>query len=375
MWLGGLRNRRADHLIHTLTVDMLPYYETRHNSQELGFDGSNLAQKRRKEILARTPEIEADSIRAAEDDRYYVQSATDPSRSYLVGLTTQSCDCPDWPRVRLCKHVAAVAHFFGKVDQFVDQDAESVPAPPTVHSEGPVGGSGDACSNAASILEKVITVSKDFLSDGVPSSPGTVRSLQSVEAHLTAVYQTSRSSESPLPAKENVPPNQHTWTETAQWMGMQPRPRKRRCANPTTSPSPEPPAAQCIGNFNRKKPRLQVTDPYSGGVNSGRNAAPDAQSAAQNAAARARTTAAANGTQPTPSQARKRGRKRVGSPAPSVPPSPSQPRSYTPHPALPSSTQLPWYPMPAYTPGMYAQTPYYPYWGYGPYGHFPPPSQ
>ena len=222
MWLGAKRNWHADHLVHTLVDEMLPYYETHHNSQELGFDGSNLAQKRCKEIFARTPEIEANSIRAAEDDCYYVQSAMDPSRSYLVGLTTRSCDCPDWPRVRLCKHVTGVAHFFGKLDQFADQDTESVPAPQTIHLEGSVGGSGDACSNGTSILEKVIAVSKEFLSDGVPSSPGTVRSLQSVEAHLTAVYQTSRSPESPLPPKENVPPNQHTWTETAQRMGVQP---------------------------------------------------------------------------------------------------------------------------------------------------------
>ena len=142
-----------------------------------------------------------------------------------------------------------------------------------------------------------------------------------------------------------------------------------------TSTSPEPPAVQRIGNSNRKKPRLQDTDPYSGGVNLGRNAVPDAQSAAQNAAARARTTAAANGAEPTPSQPCKCGRKCVGTPAPSVPPSPSQLHPYIPHPALPSPTQPPWYPMPAYTPGMYAQIPYYPYWGYGPYGHFPPPSQ
>ena len=91
---------------------MLPYYETRHNSRELGFDGSNLAQKCRKEILARSLEVPAESIRAQGDsDHYEVQSVTDPLRTYLVNLCDKYCDCPDWPRVRLCKHVAAISHF------------------------------------------------------------------------------------------------------------------------------------------------------------------------------------------------------------------------------------------------------------------------
>ena len=78
--------------------------------------------------------------------------------------------------------------------------------------------SGEA---AASILEKVITISQEFLSDGVPSSPGTVCSLHMVEAHLNAVVWNSCSSESLLPEKENIAPNQHTWAETAWRMGVQ----------------------------------------------------------------------------------------------------------------------------------------------------------
>ncbi len=285
MWLEGKRNRRTDHLIHTLVVDMLPYYETRHHSQELGFSGSNLAQKRRKELLARTPEMNADSISAVEDDRYYVQSATDSSRTYLVELTKLSCDCVDWPRVQLCKHVTAVAHFFGYGDLLAVPEAPGIAQP--VESEGPP----DACSDAtaATILENVISVSREFLSGGVPSSPGTVRSLHMVEAHLTAVVENSRSSESPLPEKENIPPNQHTWIETAQRMGAQRRKRPR----PATASSPEPTATQRIGNLNRKQPK--IADPYSGGVNSGRDAAPDARSVAQNTEARAHAAGAVNG--------------------------------------------------------------------------------
>ena len=83
MWLDRKRNRRADHLIYTLKEEMLPYYETRHNSQELGFDGSNLAQKRHKEILARPLEVPAESIRTQGDsDCYYVQSVTETAITF-----------------------------------------------------------------------------------------------------------------------------------------------------------------------------------------------------------------------------------------------------------------------------------------------------
>ena len=101
-----------DHLIHTLIVDMLPDYVAHYNSQDLGFKGSNLAEKRRSQLRARAPEMDAKSIHSLSNDRFHhVESATDSSRKYLVDLGNLSCDCPDWPRVRLCKHFAAVDHF------------------------------------------------------------------------------------------------------------------------------------------------------------------------------------------------------------------------------------------------------------------------
>src|SRR6266702_462025 len=120
-------------------------------------------------------------------------------------------------------------------------------------------------------------------------------------------------------------------------------------------------ATECIGDLNHKQPHVRIMDPYSSGVNSGRRAAPDAQSAAQNTEAHARAAAAANGMEPTLSQPWKNGCKRVCTPAPSAPP--------------PSSGHLAWYPIPTtYPPDMYSPTMYtaqYPiYW---PVGHFHTP--
>jgi len=117
----------------------------------------------------------------------------------------------------LYKHITAVAHFFGNGDQLVELVADAGTTPKTVQpveSEHLPDVCGD--STVTSILENVINISKEFLSDGVPKSLGTVRSLHSVEEHLTAIVQSLHSSESLLLDKEAIPPNQHTWTETAQ---------------------------------------------------------------------------------------------------------------------------------------------------------------
>lgn len=184
MWLDCKWNHHADHLIYTLIVEMLPYYETCHNSQELGFDGSNLAQKCCKEILVRTAEIPADSIHMQGDGNCFgVQSVMDLTCTYLIKLSNKPCDCPDWPRVRLCKHVATVAHFFNLLDSVPADSAPADSAPQTaplavtpVESEDLAGAGSDTKSDtaAAAILENVILVSREFLSNGVPLSPGTV---------------------------------------------------------------------------------------------------------------------------------------------------------------------------------------------------------
>ena len=73
---------------------MLPHYVTRCDSQDLGFKGPNLAEKRRKEIRLQAAEMNAKHIHNLGGDRFHVESATDSTRRYLVNLSNQSCDCP-----------------------------------------------------------------------------------------------------------------------------------------------------------------------------------------------------------------------------------------------------------------------------------------
>ena len=192
-----------DHLIHTLVNDMLPNYIACHNSQDLVFKGSDLAEKWHGQLHARAPEMDTDSIHSLGGDCFHVQSAMDSLHKYLVDLGNQSCDCPDWPKVRLCKHISAVHHFFGH------SDLQPVGCPKTLPPNGEV--LPDVRSDGAAtvtILENVINVSRGALSNGVPSSMDTIQSLQVVEAHLTAVVHSTHSLESLLPDQEQIPPNQ-----------------------------------------------------------------------------------------------------------------------------------------------------------------------
>ena len=220
-WLDGKQNRRMDHLIYALVSDMLPNYVACCDSQDLGFKGPNLAEKRREEIRLQATEMNAKRIHNIGGDCFHVESATDSTRRYLVHLGNKSCDCPDWPRVRLCKHVSTVEHYFGNNDQQMGVMEGLLPKTPPPNPETLPDRHSTAGSTTASILQNVISVSKGALDDGVPSSTETVRSLWAVEAHLTAVVRSTRSTESPVPDKKEVPPNQRgsAWAKTAKHMG------------------------------------------------------------------------------------------------------------------------------------------------------------
>ena len=112
--------------------------------------------------------MNAECIHKLGGNRFDVESATDSMRRYLVDLSNKSCNCPDWPRVSLCKHVSAVELYFGNNDQRMGAAEDVPPKTPLPNLEA----SPDTHAGAAtaSILENMISVSRDALNDGVPSS-------------------------------------------------------------------------------------------------------------------------------------------------------------------------------------------------------------
>ena len=103
----------------------------------------------------------------------------------------------------------------------------------------------------------MISISRDFLSDSLPSSPRTVQSLQLVELHLAAIIQHTQSSKSLLPDWEYLLPNQHTRTQTTEQIGA------NFCKRPwLTNPSSTPLATEQIELLNQKQPCAKNADPY-----------------------------------------------------------------------------------------------------------------
>src|SRR6266849_6840588 len=95
--------------------EYLPDLEFRHKRQALGMEGLNLAEKRRRQILRRAPETPVEKILKIDDSHFEVQSSNS-NKLYQIDLGTKNCNCIDFPRVHLCKHIVAVAHFFVGAD-------------------------------------------------------------------------------------------------------------------------------------------------------------------------------------------------------------------------------------------------------------------
>jgi hypothetical protein len=104
-----------DHLIHMLMKEYLPNIEICHKQQMLGMEGPNLAEKCRQQILMRALETSIEKIKKIDDLHFEVQPSNSLN-SYFIDLLTTKCGCSDFPNISLCKHIAAVVHFFGGAD-------------------------------------------------------------------------------------------------------------------------------------------------------------------------------------------------------------------------------------------------------------------
>ena len=328
-WLDGKHNRRIDDLIYVLLTDLLPEMEDRHKRQELGMEGSDLAKERTNEILTRAPEFPQDRIEQVDEERFLVRSSNQ-EKFYNVGF--KDCDCRDFPRVKLCKHVAAVQHYFGGKHS----------APPT--QPGPTAPDSQETASAAAITpgntnqenaahhsalliaaaNDLITLSRQLLTQAPSATPELVKSVHSVRSHLSVVA--SATGDSQLPEKEAIAPNQLSWPETAKRMGVKWGGKRKGKVNGALS-------AQLIGELNRKRNRTDQ-DPYGGGEHSGKRARPDARSVVANTRARA---AAEPAKEPAPVP-----------PLPASAPLPSLPASAPP----PSSCAVPMDNMPHFTPAQ-----------------------
>ena len=288
-WLDGKRNRRLDHIIFTLVKSADPYYRFRHERQEAGLDGLNLEKSRKRDIEETAKTITRDSIESFDDSQFHVASQTKLGHFYSINLGPPKCSCPDFPRIRFCKHIGAVYFHFPHLRP-VDVPA---PSPSQVANEpqhAPIPAT--SANKFHSMVQDVNTLSNKLMSEGSDQSapsPVAVEAVRSAKASLTAAVASVQGS-SPLPHREMIAPNQHSWTETAERMGVQKRRRLPEEAGLTQ---------KAIGVAKGKRRRV-YTDPYAGGERPGKLAKPDAVSAAANQKARAPPLAH---SQPQPTRA------------------------------------------------------------------------
>ena len=199
-------------------AEYLPDVEFRHKRQTLGMEGLNLAEKRRRQIRMRAPETPLSKIHKIDDSHFDVQSSNS-SKYYNIDLITTTCNCSDFPRIRLCKHIAAVLHFFGGADlgpQPPGDPSESDAPSSPVQRDGSVDNTDDGDTSVVSVANDIIRLTQELISKA-PRDPGTAKSLKSIQSRLSALVHSAMvaGDGSHLPEKENIGPNQCSWPETA----------------------------------------------------------------------------------------------------------------------------------------------------------------
>ena len=256
--------------------------EERHERQSLGMDGFDLAKEHTEEILQRAPEVPPDRIEEVDPGHFLVRSSNQ-EENYIVNSTSIDCTCKDFPCVKLCKHVAAVQHYFGggkcpvpftrpgATSDLTVPDAQEIGN--AVHQENTTNNATqNSTASFISAVNDLITLSRQLLAQAPSATPELVKSVHSIRSHLRVVVLAT--SDDQLPEKEAIALNQLSWPETAKCMGVKWGGKRQGKVNGAHS-------AQLISELNRKWNRTDQ-DPYGAGEQSGKRARPDAHSVAAN---------------------------------------------------------------------------------------------
>ena len=246
-------------------------YQNQHKRQLVGLEGPDLEEVYHEQILENTRNISLDSIHPVSNTEFLVASESNPGHCYLIDLTQPTCDCKDFPRIRLCKHIAAVnVHFpplcskgssFSKIlECMCDQDLPQSAPKSNADEEHVV-----LLKDIKALYQQLTALSDDTTPD--------LEALKTVKHSLKAVIALANRSQA-LPKKDDFNPNQKTWAETAKCMGARKAPRWK----------PGLPSGniteQCIGPVKGKC--CKYSDPYAAGKRLGKRAKPDAVSTAAN---------------------------------------------------------------------------------------------
>lgn len=260
MFLHGKRNRRLDYLIAVLIRDVSPYFAIRYHRNRLGFEGPTLEMRKHQDIETRGKAIPAASVVLVNEKLLEVQSQTLATIKYKVTISPLTCNCPDFPLIRFCKHIyAARLHYptlaWGNNEESKLESLQITELP----GEHPVHNSAtESATITSSQLHKTVaeisrlshTLSIHSL-NRCASQLFDVEKLVMVESLLRDALLDSTLKQPFLPPAEQLPPNKKTKTETAEAYSRKVPPEKT-------------------------KRKSLHTDPYAGGERSGKKAKSDA---------------------------------------------------------------------------------------------------
>jgi len=270
--------------MHTLVENFLPDFKFTHLWQLAGIKGPNLEASRRLQIEAAARNMSPDSIHHLGGTKFNVTSQSCPGHHYPIDLSTSACICEDFPRIRFCKHIAAIHEHFPPLTSKRSSHSKipecvRVPAPAPAQPQGPQRASEPEEIESVDILLKDINALCQQLSTLSDRSTPDLKALKHIKYSLKGVIASANGSQ-PLPKKDIFNPNQKTWAEMAQRMGARKPPKRKH------SPANENNAERCIGAA-KGKCACKYTDLYAGGERLGKHAKPDAVSATANERAHA----------------------------------------------------------------------------------------
>ena len=281
--LGGKRNRRIDYIIQALVFDFLSDIENRHKQQIIGLEGPDLEDTRRQQILATARNISPDSIQKVSDSdtRFLVASESRPGHRYTIDLEQPICNCADFPRIRFCKHIAAI-NVQSSLPPSKASKSSEIPKParapdlPQITLTSVEESVDTLIGDINALCERLNAVTDDAIPD--------LKALKSAKLSLKKAIDSANRSRA-LPERD---PNRNraSWPITTQAMGAGTSKTTKRKHGPASETTlTEVPTEQRIGAVKGK--RRKDPDPYAAGERSGKRAKPDALSAAANERARA----------------------------------------------------------------------------------------
>lgn len=268
----GVRNRRMDHLIHTLSVDCMQYFKARHQRQLAGLEGHNLLETAKQSLEERAMLLLATDITPIPDREaiFNVQSQSDRLVYHTVDVRNGKCSCRAFPLLNYCRHLSAVHRHFPSIYSNIQPAPVSSSVDPILSEPPSLASTSDVSSRVSnegasapviSVIDQarnahLIGNLRNFL-DLAETNPEALAQvdISTLQHELATLTQAVATPPAPqiLPAlKEKIAPNQSTdWKSTAALMGSG-KPMK------------------VLGMDVKKGAKRTITDPYAGGERSGK---------------------------------------------------------------------------------------------------------